>query len=247
MQELATPPPASPMEWAPEVALYSSIVFAILFAQLKCTRRPVGSLVVTSVLAVLANVHFWGLEREYTKEWLSAPSDWFTHRLIALSAGYMLGDTPQYLFYDTEPPVMRFMYVVHHISVAVSCFAVLTYNRWGHMILLGLTGEITNILLNGRAVFDFTGVLRWVVDLSWLVLFFGMRMCFVWVIAVRMCWDMAVNGEWFELLVMNQGTLCVSLLHIDWSWRAISAVLEVIRGSEEKERPSKKEKATKVE
>eukprot|EP01094_Clydonella_sp_ATCC50884_P009398 TRINITY_DN1892_c0_g1_i1.p1 TRINITY_DN1892_c0_g1~~TRINITY_DN1892_c0_g1_i1.p1 ORF type:complete len:259 (+),score=115.45 TRINITY_DN1892_c0_g1_i1:143-919(+) len=219
--------------WVSELAIMSAALALVTVLMPVVTRRPVVSFFVTTALAVYANMVFWmHPEREFTMEWLGAPCNDEVLVVVVLAGAYMIGHSIEFLVWPTETVPYRLMYTAHHWPVALSCVSVLLYRRWGHMLLLGLTAEISNVLLNGKDVVPMSAHAAALCQYVWVAMFLGYRMMFVFVYACLAVAHLAARREWFELLVTNLGVIVVILLHIWWSYLILAALTALMRGKQ---------------
>merc|ERR1712137_336760 len=148
--------------------------------------------------------------------------------MVLFALAYMLADLPPVLFIADIPMGDRVMFSLHHVTAAVTLVCSMYYDRYQRLMLFFLTAELTNILLNGRKIIPQEGLIKVILDAAFAVASLSYRMCHLFPILVRTLFTLAMDGEWFDLFVINQGELFIGFLHIYWTYLILQGVKEAI-------------------
>merc|ERR1712063_48664 len=194
-----------------------------------CPDRPYMSFFTTSCLATSASLVYFAQEWDLSQESVVQP--WYDPLATSVSLfalAYMLADLPPVLFIADIPMGDRVMFSLHHVTAAVTLVCSMYYDRYQRLVLFFLTAELTNILLNGRKIIPQEGLIKVILDAAFAVAFLSYRMCHLFPILVRTLFTLAMDGEWFDLFVINQGELFIGFLHIYWTYLILQGVKEAI-------------------
>jgi len=210
------------------IYLVTLTIVAVHLARI-CPDRPYMSFFTTSCLATSASLVYFAQEWDLSQESVVQPwYDPLATSVSLLALAYMLADLPPVLFIAEIPMGDRVMFALHHITAAVTLVCTMYYDRYQRLVLFFLTAELTNILLNGRKIIPQEGLIKVILDGSFAVAFLTYRMCHLFPILVRTLFTLALEGNWFDLFVVNQGELFIGFLHIYWTYLILQGIKEVI-------------------